>query len=57
MTSPLIGSLHHEDLALELMAPLSKGDACLRRELPGTDLLLLAVTSEAGRVARQLFAI
>ena len=53
--SPLIGALEHEDLALELLALVPRGDDCLSETTTqNSDLLMLAMEKGAARVAHEL---
>lgn len=58
LLSPLFGALSHEDLALELLALLPRGDACLSRTTAVTNLDLLRVAMQKGatRVASELLS-
>ena len=58
LLSPLFGALCHEDLALELLALVPRGDACLSRTTAVTKLDLLRVAMEKGatRVASELLS-
>ena len=53
--SPLLGALRHEDLALELLALVPRGDACLSETTAkNSDALQLALERGATRVVSEL---
>ena len=53
--TPLIGALYHEDLAMDLLALVPKGDECLSEtNSENQDLLMLSIIRKATHVAREL---